>query len=75
MRRWSQKWQSAQRAVYAKLEAARKSGELPPQTDIATLAAFYAMVVQGMAVQARDGARTALLKRLATLAMQAWPHA
>lgn len=66
---------NAQRALYAKLEAARKSGELPPQIDTATLAAFYTMVIQGMTVQARDGAKTAMLKRLATLAMQAWPDA
>lgn len=67
--------QSAQRAVHARLEAARVSGELPPHTDTASLAAYYAMVIQGMAVQARDGAKTTLLKRLVYLAMQAWPDA
>ena len=67
--------QSAQSALHVRLEIARKAGELPPQTDTSTLAAFYAMVVQGMAVQARDGAKTALLKRMATMAMRAWPEA
>lgn len=66
---------SAQRALHARLEAARASGELPADTDTASLAAYYAMVIQGMAVQARDGAKSALLKRLAVLAMQAWPAA
>jgi len=67
--------QSAQSALHARFEVARKAGELSPQTDTSTLAAFYAMVVQGMAVQARDGAKTALLKRMATMAMRAWPEA
>ena len=67
--------QSVQSALRARLEVARKAGELPPQTDTSTLAAFYAMVVQGMAVQARDGAKTALLKRMATMAIRAWPGA
>ncbi|MBI3523809.1 MAG: TetR/AcrR family transcriptional regulator [Betaproteobacteria bacterium] len=66
--------QSAQCALHGRLEAARTSGEIPPTTDTASLAAYYAMVIQGMAVQARDGAKTALLKRLAVLAMQAWPE-
>jgi AcrR family transcriptional regulator len=66
--------QAAQQVVYTRLEAARKSGELSVKTDTASLAAFYAMVTQGMSVQARDGAKAAVLKRLAKLAMQAWPH-
>jgi hypothetical protein len=44
-------------------------------TDTAALAAFYAMTIQGMAVQARDGAKPAMLKRLADLALRAWPQA
>ncbi|HUX89678.1 MAG TPA: TetR/AcrR family transcriptional regulator [Gallionellaceae bacterium] len=65
---------AAQQVVYTRLEAARNSGELPRITDTASLAAFYAMISQGMSVQARDGAKAAVLKRLVKLAMQAWPH-
>lgn len=65
---------ASQKIVYARFEAARKSGELPSKTDTASLAAFYAMVTQGMSVQARDGANAAALKCLVKLAMQAWPH-
>jgi AcrR family transcriptional regulator len=65
--------QVAQQAIRSRLEAARKAGELPADTDTATLSAFFAMTIQGMAVQARDGAKPALLKRLAELAMLAWP--
>jgi AcrR family transcriptional regulator len=66
--------QAAQKIVYTRLEAARKSGELEKKTDTASLAAFYAMVSQGMSVQARDGASTSLLTHLAKLAMQVWPN-
>jgi len=65
---------AAQLAIRARLNRARQDGELPAVTDTAALAAYFAMVVQGLAVQARDGAKPALLKRLADLAMQAWPQ-
>jgi TetR/AcrR family transcriptional regulator, copper-responsive repressor len=65
---------AAQLAIRARLDRARKDGELPADSDTAALAAYFAMVVQGLAVQARDGAKPALLKRLADLAMQAWPE-
>lgn len=67
--------QAAQQVLYVRLQAARKSGELPKKTDIASLAAFYAVISQGMSVQARDGAKETVLKRVAKLAMQAWPLA
>lgn len=66
--------QAAQQVIYTRLEAARKSGELAKNTDTTSLAAFYAMVSQGMSVQARDGATTVLLTHLAKLAMHVWPH-
>jgi hypothetical protein len=66
--------QAAQVAIRARLNRARLDGELPADSDTATLAAYFAMVVQGLAVQARDGAKPAVLKRLADLAMQAWPQ-
>lgn len=64
---------AAKQLVYTRLETARKSGELPVKTDTASLAAFYAMVTQGMSVQARDGANARELKHLVKLAMRAWP--
>ena len=64
---------AAQHVVHTRFEAARKSGELPAKTDTASLAAFYALVTQGMSVQARDGANASTLKRLAKLAMRVWP--
>lgn len=64
----------AERVIRRRLDAARAAGELPAGTDTAALAGYFAMVVQGMAVQARDGAKAASLKRLAALAMAAWPE-
>jgi TetR/AcrR family transcriptional regulator, copper-responsive repressor len=49
-------------------------GELPPETDAAALARFCAVIVQGIAVQARDGATPARLRETVEVAMRAWPE-
>jgi TetR/AcrR family transcriptional regulator, copper-responsive repressor len=64
---------NGQRAIHARLEQARLDGELAADTDTAAFAAYFAMVIQGMAVQAIDGAKAAALEAMATLAMKAWP--
>jgi hypothetical protein len=65
-------------ACTARLNRARQDGELPADTDTDTdtdtLAAHFGIVIQGLAVEARKGVKPALLKRLADLAMQAWPQ-
>jgi AcrR family transcriptional regulator len=63
-----------QRALQTRLEQARQEGEIPADTPMAELAAYFAMVIQGMAVQATDGASTEALESMATLAMMAWPR-
>ena len=61
----------------AKLRAGIKravaSGELPRSTQVDRLARFYQGVVQGMAIQGRDGASQAELEGVAKVAMAAWP--
>ena len=61
----------------AKLRAGIKravaSGELPRSTQVDRLARFYQAVVQGMAIQGRDGASRAELEAVAKVAMAAWP--
>ena len=57
----------------ARLETGLGSGELPETIDIDALSRFYLSVVQGMAVQARDGATSAELGAIARAAMAAWP--
>ncbi|ARQ67889.1 TetR/AcrR family transcriptional regulator [Streptomyces marincola] len=49
-----------------------REGDVPPDADPDAVAAFYTAVVQGMSVQARDGASHAVLTRIAEGAMAAW---
>ncbi|NUS12141.1 MAG: TetR/AcrR family transcriptional regulator [Streptomyces sp.] len=56
----------------AALEARLAADGVP---GAAALAAFYAAVLQGMSAQARDGATTADLRRIADTALLAWPGA
>lgn len=49
------------------------AGELPAGADAVSLARFYAAVVQGMAVQAHDGASEADLLAIVETAMAHWP--
>lgn len=56
----------------ARLERGVNDGQLPADTDIRGMAAFYHAVTQGMAVQSRDGASRADLEALADRAMAAW---
>jgi AcrR family transcriptional regulator len=59
--------------VRSRLRRAVANGELPPSTDVDRLGRFYVGVMQGMAVQAKDGASTADLKGMVDVAMAAWP--
>lgn len=56
------------------LEAAKQSGELPAGTESAALARFYTAVLQGMSVQAIDGADAAALHAVVDQALLAWPR-
>jgi len=56
-----------------RLTAAVASGELPDETDVEALSRFYLSVVQGMAIQAKDGATADELRGAANAAMAAWP--
>lgn len=59
-------------SMVARLDRGVREGELPPDADTATIAAFYTAVLQGMSVQARDGARGEELERVAECALAAW---
>ncbi len=65
--------EAATRAMRERFDRAVSDGELPADTDTDSLARFYAAVVQGMSAQACDGACTARLKRIADIALSAWP--
>ena len=48
--------------------------ELPQDTEVEALARFYSTVLQGMSVQARDGASREDLLKIGQAAMRAWPE-
>ncbi len=65
--------ETAVRLMKERFDRAVEDGDLPPGTDTEAVAHFYSAVIQGMSVQACDGACTALLHRLVDVALQAWP--
>ncbi|WCB96811.1 HTH-type transcriptional repressor ComR [Baekduia alba] len=62
-------------ALRDRLQRGVDAGELPAGTDVATLAAFYGSVLNGMSARARDGAGVDELRNVAELALRAWPTA
>ncbi|ACZ91442.1 TetR/AcrR family transcriptional regulator [Streptosporangium roseum] len=65
--------EDAKAAIKARVDGDVAAGLLPSGTDTGALAVFYASVIQGMSVQARDGIGREDLERVADLAMLAWP--
>ena len=63
----------AEDAMAQRLRKGQIAGDLPSDTDIEALAAFYGSLLRGMAVQARDGASRDRLLEIARIGMQAWP--
>jgi AcrR family transcriptional regulator len=63
----------AESLIRKRLERARAEGDLPPDSRPADLAAYLATVTHGLSVQAAGGASRAVLKRVADLALAAWP--
>lgn len=47
-------------------------GDLPSATDISALASFYTIIIDGMAVRARDGTSRRSLRAIVDCAMAAW---
>jgi AcrR family transcriptional regulator len=62
-----------ERAIRERLVRAKGEGDLPPGTDPADLARYYATVSQGLSVQSSGGASQEDLLRVVATAMQAWP--
>ena len=60
-------------ALETLIAAAVTTGELPAGTDPRGLAHYVSATLQGIALQARDGADRATLETIAALAMRAWP--
>jgi AcrR family transcriptional regulator len=58
--------------IRARLKRGVTEGDVPPTADLRALAAFYSTVVNGMSVQARDGASRKVLNAIVDSAMAAW---
>jgi AcrR family transcriptional regulator len=60
-------------ALRRRFQRAVSEGDLPADVNPADLARYVATVTHGMAVQAATGASRAQLRRVAQLALRAWP--
>ena len=59
--------------IRARIKRAVTDQELPRSTNIEHLSRFYLGIIQGISVQARDGASRSELMGMAEMAMAAWP--
>jgi len=60
-------------ALRRRLQRAKREGDLPRNADPAELARYVMTIVRGMAVQAAGGASCNQLRRVAQIALRAWP--
>jgi AcrR family transcriptional regulator len=61
-------------ALRQRFERALADGDLPADADPADLARYVVTVIRGMAVQAAGGASREELRRVAEMALRAWPE-
>ena len=61
-----------QKLIQRRLQRGVAEGELPSGLDLSALASFYTTLVDGLAIQARDGASGKALKFAVRCAMAAW---
>lgn len=57
----------------ARIERGQREGDVPASTDAGALAQFLATVIQGLSIQARDGATPQQLGSIVQTALRAWP--
>ncbi len=58
--------------LQARLDRAVERGDIPDGTDTGAVAVYLATVLQGLSVQARDGAKRADLERIVRQIMAGW---
>jgi len=61
-----------QKLIRRRLARSVKNGELPSNLDLGSLASFYTTVVDGLAIQARDGCSRKALRFAVRCALAAW---
>ena len=59
-------------SIAARIDRGIADGDVPAGTDAMAVAAFYTTVLNGLALQARDGAGGAAIEQVITNAMAAW---
>jgi AcrR family transcriptional regulator len=59
-------------AIRARLERGVLEGDVPPGADLDALAAYFNTVLEGLSIQARDGASAQTMLAVAEHAMAAW---
>ena len=64
---------AAEVALRRRLQRAKREGDLPKNVDPTELARYVMTVLQGMAIQGADGASSDQLRRVAQVALRAWP--
>ena len=64
---------AAKAALRRRFQRAKREGDLPPNADPAELSHYVMTVLHGMAVQGADGANQDQLRRVAQIALRAWP--
>jgi AcrR family transcriptional regulator len=60
-------------ALRRRFQRAKREGDLPQRADPADLARYVMTVLQGIAVQGANGAGRDQLRRVAQMALRAWP--
>ena len=63
----------AEAAIRQRFEQAKRQGDWPTAMNPADLARYITTIIQGMAVQAAGGASRRELRRVAEVAIRAWP--
>src|SRR6201987_2686835 len=65
---------AAEVALRRRLQRAKREGDFPKNADPVELAHYVMTVVRGMAVQSAGGASRDQLRRVAQIALRAWPE-
>jgi hypothetical protein len=66
---------AAEAGIRDRIARGVREGELPPDTDAASLARLFTAVYGGMSMQAKDGATKSQMLATVEAAMRAWPEA
>ena len=64
---------AGEQALVTRMERGIIDGDVPRSANVAHLAAFYTTVLEGLSIQARDGASPEKLSAIVDSAMLAWP--